>query len=138
LRCQHCGHLDTDVLETRNLMRGTVVRRRRGCGHCGESFATYEIDGGIWGTVKKWALGDRAKSLDKKHALRRRDGEIVAMIKAGYAFKDIGNKFDLTVGSICYVAKKAGLPKRRDQHKAPAASPWAALLQTPNQPDKKR
>jgi hypothetical protein len=129
MKCQHCGNLDTEVLETRDLMRGTVVRRRRGCGHCGQTFATYEIDGGIWGTVKKWALGDRAKALEKKHDMRRRDGEIVAMIKAGHQLKDIGNRYNLSVSTICYVAKKAGLPNRRGPARTKeVTNPWTGLL----------
>lgn len=129
MKCQHCGNLDTTVLETRDLMGGTVVRRRRGCGLCGGSFATYEIDGGIWGTVKKWALGDRAKALEKKHTLRRRNEEIVAMLKAGYLISDIAARFGVVPGTICHVAKKAGLPGRRSPAKAePASMPWSGLL----------
>jgi hypothetical protein len=129
LRCQHCGNLDTEVLETRNLMRGAVVRRRRGCGHCGESFATYEIDGGIWGTVKKWALKSRAPALEKKHAQRARDGEIASLILAGHQLKDIAARFGLAASTISYAAKKAGLPPRRVSKRAkPATNPWVGLM----------
>lgn len=128
MKCQHCGHLDTEVLETRDLMRGTVVRRRRGCGMCGGTFATYEIDGGIWGTVKKWALGDRAKALDKKHALRRRDEDIVAMIKSGRQLKDIAKQYGIAATTVCHVARKAGIPSRQSKTKPQAVTPWSGLL----------
>lgn len=129
MKCQHCGNLDTTVLETRELMAGTVVRRRRGCGICGGSFATYEIDGGIWGTVKKWALKSRAPALEKKHALRARDAEIASLILAGHQLKDIAVRFGLSASTISYAAKKAGLPARRVSKRAkPATNPWIGLL----------
>lgn len=129
MKCQHCGNLDTSVLETRALYAGSVIRRRRGCGMCGGSFATYEIDGGIWGTVKKWALKSRAMALEKKHALRARDGEIAHLILTGHQLKDIAVKFGVSPSTISYAAKKAGLPARRVSKRAkPAVNPWVGLL----------
>lgn len=127
--CSHCGHPDTAVLESRKMMGNAVVRRRRGCGQCGGKFDTYEIEGGIWGTVKKWALGSRLPALTKKHGLRERDGQIAAMIQAGRPLKEIAERFDISVSTVCYAAKKAGLPGRRGPKRTKeVAHPWGGLL----------
>jgi transcriptional repressor NrdR len=42
MRCPFCQHADTDVLDTRKLNDGELVRRRRKCRACGRRFTTYE------------------------------------------------------------------------------------------------
>lgn len=42
MRCPFCQHADTDVLDTRKLNDGEMVRRRRKCRACGRRFTTYE------------------------------------------------------------------------------------------------
>ncbi|NTU82419.1 MAG: transcriptional repressor NrdR [Chloroflexales bacterium] len=42
MRCPFCQHPDTDVLDTRKLNDGEMVRRRRKCRSCGRRFTTYE------------------------------------------------------------------------------------------------
>lgn len=42
MRCPFCQHPDTDVLDTRKLNDGEMVRRRRKCRACGRRFTTYE------------------------------------------------------------------------------------------------
>ena len=42
MKCPLCGHLDTQVVETREFDEGDVVRRRRGCAACKQRFTTYE------------------------------------------------------------------------------------------------
>ena len=42
MRCPFCGHLDTQVMETRVAEEGEFVRRRRVCGACDKRFTTYE------------------------------------------------------------------------------------------------
>jgi transcriptional repressor NrdR len=42
MRCPFCQHSDTDVLDTRKLNDGEMVRRRRKCRACGRRFTTYE------------------------------------------------------------------------------------------------
>jgi hypothetical protein len=129
MKCQHCGHTDTAVLDTRSMLGASVIRRRRGCGQCGGRFDTYEIDGGIWGTVKKWALGSRTPALDKKHALRARDAEIAAMIQSGASHKEIAEKFGIATSTVCYAAKKAGLTGRRGPKRTKTVrNPWIGLL----------
>lgn len=42
MRCPFCGHLDTQVAETRVSEEGDAVRRRRRCPACDKRFTTYE------------------------------------------------------------------------------------------------
>jgi transcriptional repressor NrdR len=42
MRCPFCQHADTDVVDTRKLNEGEVIRRRRKCRTCGRRFTTYE------------------------------------------------------------------------------------------------
>ncbi len=42
MRCPFCQHQDTDVLDTRKLNDGEMIRRRRKCRTCGRRFTTYE------------------------------------------------------------------------------------------------
>jgi transcriptional repressor NrdR len=42
MKCPFCGHLDTQVVETRVSEDADFIRRRRQCGHCEKRFTTYE------------------------------------------------------------------------------------------------
>ncbi len=42
MRCPLCQHPDTDVLDSRKLNEGELIRRRRKCRSCGRRFTTYE------------------------------------------------------------------------------------------------
>ncbi|GAA6140727.1 transcriptional regulator NrdR [Hydrogenophaga sp. 5NK40-0174] len=42
MKCPFCGHLDTQVVETRVSEEADFIRRRRKCGHCEKRFTTYE------------------------------------------------------------------------------------------------
>lgn len=42
MKCPFCGHLDTQVVETRVSEDADVIRRRRQCGACEKRFTTYE------------------------------------------------------------------------------------------------
>lgn len=42
MRCPFCQYPDTDVLDTRKLNDGEMIRRRRKCRACGRRFTTYE------------------------------------------------------------------------------------------------
>jgi len=42
MRCPFCGHVDTQVVETRESDEGDQIRRRRRCAHCDKRFTTYE------------------------------------------------------------------------------------------------
>ncbi len=42
MRCPNCGHLDTRVIDSRDLDDGWTIRRRRDCPACSTRFTTYE------------------------------------------------------------------------------------------------
>lgn len=42
MQCPFCGHLETQVVETRLSEDGASIRRRRQCSACGKRFTTYE------------------------------------------------------------------------------------------------
>ena len=42
MKCPFCGHLDTQVIETRVSEDSNTIRRRRKCGSCDKRFTTYE------------------------------------------------------------------------------------------------
>ncbi|MDD5325363.1 MAG: transcriptional regulator NrdR [Polaromonas sp.] len=42
MKCPFCGHLETQVVETRVTDEADFIRRRRQCGACEKRFTTYE------------------------------------------------------------------------------------------------
>lgn len=42
MRCPFCKSIDTEVVDSREVMGGESIRRRRQCGKCGRRFTTYE------------------------------------------------------------------------------------------------
>ncbi len=42
MKCPFCGHLETQVVETRESDENDVIRRRRRCNSCDQRFTTYE------------------------------------------------------------------------------------------------
>ena len=42
MRCPYCGSLEDKVLESRTMMHGESIRRRRECLDCGYRFTSYE------------------------------------------------------------------------------------------------
>jgi transcriptional repressor NrdR len=42
MRCQHCGSMETKVIDSRPSEDGMQIRRRRECEDCGARFTTYE------------------------------------------------------------------------------------------------
>jgi len=42
MRCPYCGHLEDKVLESRTMVNGESIRRRRECLACGYRFTSYE------------------------------------------------------------------------------------------------
>jgi transcriptional repressor NrdR len=54
MKCPFCGHLETQVVETRMSEDGGSIRRRRQCGACEKRYTTYErIDVSFPNVVKK-------------------------------------------------------------------------------------
>ena len=77
MRCPYCGNLDDKVLESRTMINGESIRRRRECLACGYRFTSYErIDEKPFMVVKRDGRSqpfDRAK-LEKgiERALEKR------------------------------------------------------------------
>lgn len=42
MKCSNCQHLDTKVIESRDVNEGETIRRRRACPDCQYRFTTYE------------------------------------------------------------------------------------------------
>lgn len=42
MKCSKCQHLDTKVIESRDVNEGEAIRRRRACPECSYRFTTYE------------------------------------------------------------------------------------------------
>lgn len=42
MKCPFCGNNNTQVIDSREIEQGMMVRRRRKCNHCGMRFTTYE------------------------------------------------------------------------------------------------
>lgn len=42
MKCPHCQHQDTRVVDSRPIEEGALLRRRRQCDHCGARFSTHE------------------------------------------------------------------------------------------------
>ena len=53
MKCPFCGHVDTQVVETRVAEDGGFIRRRRQCAHCEKRFTTYERPDVTFPTVVK-------------------------------------------------------------------------------------
>ena len=111
MKCRHCGHPETSVLATRKVEGLAATKRTRVCGQCSTRFDTFEIDGGIWKTVRKWAVEQHDKALVKKQALNRRNEEIAQLIRSGAPYEQISEQFGIAKNSITAVARKLKLPK---------------------------
>lgn len=42
MKCPHCHHCESKVVESRDVATGESIRRRRECLHCGHRYTTYE------------------------------------------------------------------------------------------------
>ena len=42
MKCPHCHHQETRVVDSRPIEEGALLRRRRQCDHCGVRFSTHE------------------------------------------------------------------------------------------------
>jgi len=67
MKCPACGHLKSNVLDSRPVEDGSSIRRRRECENCQKRFTTYEIIDSIQTIVVKKngdkELFDRSKLL---------------------------------------------------------------------------
>lgn len=116
MRCPRCG-ASTRTLETRSLADGLINKRRRECFNT-HRFWTFEVDDSLEGTILKYATRrNRLAGKAKDHERARRDQRIVRMINAGQKYDLIAEQFGLAITTICYVARKAGLPPKRQSKK---------------------
>ncbi len=54
MKCPFCGRSDTQVLESRAVEEGSMIRRRRECVKCNKRFTTYEkVRGAVLWVIKK-------------------------------------------------------------------------------------
>jgi transcriptional repressor NrdR len=77
MKCPFCGHLETQVIDTRVSEDADFIRRRRQCGNCEKRFTTYERPDVTFPTIVKKdgrrIEYKRGKILDSmKLALRKR------------------------------------------------------------------
>lgn len=76
MRCPFCGNEDTKVVDSRNFLDGSSIKRRRECAQCGKRFTTYEkIEVAPIFVVKK---DGRRERFDREKLLR---GLTIATIK---------------------------------------------------------
>jgi transcriptional repressor NrdR len=72
MKCPFCGKIDSQVLESRTVDEGDLIRRRRECSKCGKRFTTFEkIKGSVLWVIKK---DGRREPFDKekiKHGILR-------------------------------------------------------------------
>lgn len=109
MKCPFCGHLETQVAETRISEDADFIRRRRQCGHCEKRFTTYERPEVSFPAVVK-KDGRRVEYVPDKLrasfslALRKRS---VAIEKVDAAIDRIEEKL-LNLGSREVAAQKLG------------------------------
>lgn len=54
MKCPFCGHLESNVVDSRSSATGDVIRRRRSCEACERRFTTYErVDEALPTVVKR-------------------------------------------------------------------------------------
>lgn len=75
MKCQHCGHLETSVLETRSLMGGAVLRRRRKCARCQSVFQSFEIGEDAYELISRDIPAKQRESKAEREARARQEHE---------------------------------------------------------------
>jgi transcriptional regulator NrdR family protein len=105
---------------------GHVIRRRHGCGNCGASFSTYEVDDRIWKTVKKYAVNEaRTRGFTRRQQIHHRNQQILELLKRGEKHSVVASQFGLSDNMISTIARNAGVPSYARQRglKAEKAAP---------------
>lgn len=89
MKCPSCGFEDSAVLETRTMLAGAVIKRRRVCEKCADRFNTLEKLDSVELMVRK---KDRTKEpFDKSKIIR---GMILALEKRPYQKNRLENIVD--------------------------------------------
>ncbi len=92
MKCPSCGFEDSSVLETRTVLNGAVIKRRRECEKCANRFNTLEKLDSVELMVRK--KSGTKEPFDKKKIVR---GLILAMEKRPYMqdhLDDIAEKIE--------------------------------------------
>lgn len=111
MKCVKCGG-EASVSETRTLHADTVTRRTRKCGVCNHKFSTYEIDEGIWKSVRKFVPA-HADAIERKKIRFVRNQRIAVLLRQGEKHSVIANQFGLSDNMISTIAAEMGIPSRR-------------------------
>lgn len=111
MRCKTCGSPDCRTLETRELLGGTLARRRKLCLTCGAKFNTFELYDSLWKTIVKYAKPSAA-ALAKRWALRERNARVCERLMAGEKCETVGLDFGLSPSMVATIARQQGLPPR--------------------------
>ena len=89
MKCPYCGRSDSRVLDSRPVLDGTSIRRRRECPHCGRRFTTYEkVEETPFLVVKK---DGRREAFDRQKILK---GVLTACEKRPVPLKDLEELVD--------------------------------------------
>jgi len=79
---------------------------------CNHKFATYEVDEGIWKSVRK-VIPAHADAIERKKILFARNHRIAALLNQGEKHSVIANQFGLCDSMISTIAAEMGIPSRR-------------------------
>lgn len=111
MKCIKCGG-EASVSETRPLHADTVTRRTRQCTVCKHKFVTYEIDEGIWKSVRKFVPA-HADAIENKKIRFVRNQHIAKLLRAGEKHSVVANQFGLSDSMISTIAAEMEIPSRR-------------------------
>ena len=100
------------MLGSRSMHADVVVRRARECKVCGHKYNTYEVDEGIWKSIRK-LLPPHADAVERKKILYSRNLRIAALLKQGEKHAVVAQQFDLSDSMISTIAAEMGIPSRR-------------------------
>jgi hypothetical protein len=89
-----------------------VTRRARKCNACGHKYSTYEVDEGIWKSIRK-LLPAHADAVERKKILYSRNQRIAALLKQGEKHALVAQYFGLSDSMISTIAAEMGIPSRR-------------------------
>jgi hypothetical protein len=79
---------------------------------CEHKFSTYEIDEGIWKSVRK-VIPAHADAIEKKKIRFVRNQHIAKLLRAGEKHSVVGNMFGLSDSMISTIAAELEIPSRR-------------------------
>jgi len=100
------------VSETRNVHADVVTRRTRNCTDCNNKFNTYEVDEGIWKTLRTY-IPAHANAVERKKIRFIRNQRIATLLRQGEKHAVIAHQFGLSDNMVSTIAAEMGIPSRR-------------------------